>query len=82
MIHFNTHVGRQIFPSSTLPYQPGTNSWSPPSAPDGPCDRDLCIELPEFDLSQIRGPSSNNTVAIKFVAPQDSSRFRYEYIFI
>lgn len=67
--------GRQIFPTSN---ETGAGagagaSWSPPPTATGPKDGDLCIDLPEFDTHQLQ--SGNNTIAIKFFAPQESSRF-------
>ena len=35
------------------------------------------MDLPEFDLSQVQHGDGNNTIAIKFTAPEDSNRFRY-----
>lgn len=63
--------GKQIFPSPTS----SGESWSPPPTATNPLDGDLCVDLSGFDLSQVQSGNGNNTIAIKFVAPQESNRF-------
>jgi len=64
--------GKQIFPSSTTV---SGDDWSPPQTATNPSDGDLCLELKDFDLSQAQSGNGNNTIAIKFVAPEESKRF-------
>lgn len=52
--------------------------WSPPSAPRDFVDGCLELELPNLNPSDNDGSSTdvgNNTIAIKFHAPKDSTRF-------
>ena len=49
--------------------------WEPPQKPMDFLDGCLRLELPDFDSSLAASGSGNNTVAIKFHAPNDSSRF-------
>ena len=55
---------------------PNTNddntTWSPPDDPSDFLDGSLQLELPDFDATS---GSGNNTLAIKFHAPQESARF-------
>ena len=64
-----------------LPDSDDRRPWSPPDAPMDFIDGSLELQLPELDLIEgSDGESSpadagNNTIAIKFHAPKDSSRF-------
>ena len=49
--------------------------WEPPQKPMDFLDGCLRLELPDFDSSLAASGSGNNTVAIKFHAPNESSRF-------
>ena len=49
--------------------------WEPPQKPVNFLDGCLQLELPDFDPSLAASGSGNNTVAIKFHAPNESSRF-------
>lgn len=49
--------------------------WEPPQKPMNFLDGCLQLELPDFDSSLVSSGSGNNTVAIKFHAPNESSRF-------
>ena len=49
--------------------------WEPPQKPMDFLDGCLQLELPDFDSSLAASGSGNNTVAIKFHAPNESSRF-------
>mmetsp|Transcript_11757 Transcript_11757/g.25267 ORF Transcript_11757/g.25267 Transcript_11757/m.25267 type:complete len:582 (+) Transcript_11757:120-1865(+) len=48
--------------------------WEPPAQPSDFLDGSLELELPDFD-SSAGSHSGNNTIAVKFHAPQDSKRF-------
>mmetsp|Transcript_34904 Transcript_34904/g.64062 ORF Transcript_34904/g.64062 Transcript_34904/m.64062 type:complete len:568 (-) Transcript_34904:69-1772(-) len=57
--------------SVLFPYD-GVLPWEPPTRPSDFLDGCLELELPDFDSSSHSG---NNTIAIKFHAPQESKRF-------
>jgi len=52
----------------------GSLPWEPPAQPSDFLDGCLELELPDFD-SSAGSHSGNNTIAVKFHAPQDSKRF-------
>lgn len=69
-------AGSQVFPENTSQSPINESKWIPPSTASTPTDGDLRIELPDFDASSNSSISNgNNTLAIKFTAPQESSRF-------
>ena len=49
--------------------------WSPPDRPMDFIDGCLQVELPDFDPSTTGLSQGNNTIAIKFHAPEESQRF-------
>lgn len=51
----------------------GNLPWTPPDQPRDFLDGHLELELPDFDSSAHGG--GNNTIAVKFHAPQESKRF-------
>lgn len=68
-------TGKQLFPTSTSVGKLEDMVWSPPENPSSPEDRCLELELDGFDATKVAMGGGNNTVAIKFSAPSDSSRF-------
>mmetsp|Transcript_25583 Transcript_25583/g.73985 ORF Transcript_25583/g.73985 Transcript_25583/m.73985 type:complete len:545 (-) Transcript_25583:31-1665(-) len=62
--------GTVVFPTST-----DVASWTPPDTASNPADGALEIQLPDFESLRLQEGSSNNTIAIKFSAPQESKRF-------
>ena len=51
------------------------HTWTPPSSAFNPNDEALWFELEGFDLSNPNSTKSNNTIAIKYMAPSESKRF-------
>lgn len=68
-------TGKQLFPASTVGKQLEDMVWSPPENPSSPEDRCLELDLDGFDAAKVAMGGGNNTVAIKFSAPSESSRF-------
>jgi hypothetical protein len=67
--------GKVLFPTT-----PDESRWAPPAASTGsPNDGALLVELENFDIGRAQQGSGNNTIAVKFNAPPDSKRFRYDY---
>jgi len=62
--------GTVVFPTSD-----DAASWTPPDTASNPADGALEIQLPDFESLRLQEGSSNNTIAIKFTAPQESKRF-------
>ncbi|KAK1735782.1 galectin [Skeletonema marinoi] len=63
--------GSILFPTTI-----GETPWRPPTNPVNFMDGCFELDLPDFDPNNLSSNSStNNTVAIKFHAPQESSRF-------
>jgi hypothetical protein len=67
------HKGKNVFPST--PDQPW---WTPPDGASHPNDGAFLVELEDFDISKASNGHGNNTIAIKFNAPSDAKRFRYD----
>ena len=66
--------GKVLFPAT-----PDESRWAPPAQSTGlPNDGALLVELENFDIGKAQQGSGNNTVAVKFNAPADSKRFRYD----
>ncbi len=51
--------------------------WTPPFSALRPDEGCLEMDLPDFDLNLATKGKGKNTIAIKFMAPQDAKRFRY-----
>lgn len=49
--------------------------WTPPSSAFNPNDEALAFELDGFDLALANSGNTNNTIAIKYMAPSESKRF-------
>jgi len=63
--------GSILFPTTI-----GETPWRPPTNPINFMDGCFELDLPDFDPNNLSSNSNtNNTVAIKFHAPQESSRF-------
>lgn len=62
--------GKTLFPT-----EPDQIKWSPPEGVFSPLDGAFCVELDNFDANNLSAPTSNNTLAIKFMAPADAQRF-------
>ena len=62
--------GSVLFPTDNT-----ITPWSPPDRPMDFIDGCLQLELPDFDPSTTGLSQGNNTIAIKFHAPQESQRF-------
>lgn len=73
-LELKPYNGSVLFPISS-PEEGGSHSWTPPPDATSP-EQGLTLELDHFDISQAQNAIGNNTVAIKFMAPQDSKRFR------
>jgi hypothetical protein len=67
--------GKVLFPSS-----PDETMWTPPQSASNPNDGAFLVELENFDISKASTGAGNNTLAIKFNAPNDSKRFRYNVV--
>ena len=64
------YKGKVIFPTSA-----DENVWVPPQDVSSPNDGAFLAELPDFDINKASNGQGNNTIAIKFMAPEDSKRF-------
>jgi hypothetical protein len=64
--------GKVLFPSN--PQSVEDYRWNPPEEVEGPNDGALLVELSEFDISRCQS-GGNNTLAVKFSAPEKSKRF-------
>uniref|UniRef100_A0A7S4K7I4 Galectin n=1 Tax=Odontella aurita TaxID=265563 RepID=A0A7S4K7I4_9STRA len=64
--------GSVLFPSHN---EDGSNYWSPPPTASNPNDGCFEMELPGFESAQAQAGAGNNTLAVKFMAPEDSRRF-------
>mmetsp|Transcript_57723 Transcript_57723/g.140979 ORF Transcript_57723/g.140979 Transcript_57723/m.140979 type:complete len:550 (-) Transcript_57723:65-1714(-) len=62
--------GKVIFPTFA-----DENAWVPPQDVSSPNDGAFLAELPDFDINKASNGQGNNTIAIKFMAPEDSKRF-------
>lgn len=62
--------GRKLFPTTRE-----QDEWTPDSNASSPDDGALTLELNDFDVSKAMNGGGNNTVAIKFMAPENSKRF-------
>jgi len=67
-------TGKQLFPQATPSLSPDT-AWSPPEDSTAPDEGCLELELSSFKADDVAKGNGNNTVAIKFSAPQESKRF-------
>jgi hypothetical protein len=65
--------GKVLFPST-----PDESKWTPPETATGPNDGAFLVELENFNIEEASNGTGNNTVAIKFNAPSDAKRFRYD----
>lgn len=65
--------GKILFPST-----PDEVQWNPPEAPANPNEGAFLVELDDFDISKAQNGAGNNTIVVKFHAPSDSKRFRYD----
>lgn len=63
--------GKVLFPTS----DDTGNIWSPPADAESPEDGAFTVELENFDVNQAQNATGPNTLAIKFMAPQESKRF-------
>jgi Galactoside-binding lectin len=68
-LSLNAIHGQKLFPP------PDAVSWAPSKKASNPDDGALTLELPKFDVSQAQNGIGNNTVAIKFMVPEESKRF-------
>ena len=64
--------GKTLFPST-----PEEKQWTPPEGGGSPNVGAFLAELPDFDITKAQNGTGNNTVVLKFHAPNDSKRFRY-----
>lgn len=62
--------GRKLFPTTRE-----QGEWTPDSNASSPDDGALTLELNDFNVSKATNGGGNNTVAIKFMAPENSKRF-------
>ncbi len=66
-------TGKQLFPKITASLSDST--WSPPDDSNAPDEGCLELELSDFQADDAARGNGNNTVAIKFSAPNDAKRF-------
>lgn len=66
--------GVQLFPSNGVAPSP-ESAWDPPYNVSLPEEKCLELNLTDFRASKTNVGEGNNTIAIKFMAPADSSRF-------
>jgi hypothetical protein len=62
--------GKVVFPTYA-----DERAWVPPPDVSSPNDGAFLAELPDFDINQASNGQGNNTLVIKFMAPEDSKRF-------
>ena len=62
--------GSILFPTTI-----GQPPWKPPAKPTNFMDGCFELDLPNFNADNLSNPNSNNTLAVKFSAPQESARF-------
>ncbi|CAJ1969654.1 unnamed protein product [Cylindrotheca closterium] len=62
--------GKTLFPAT-----PDETQWTPPEGVGSPNVGAFLVELPEFDITKAQNGTGNNTIVIKFHAPNDSKRF-------
>lgn len=62
--------GNTLFPSV-----PDEVQWTPPETAENPNKGAFLVELEDFDIAKAQNGAGNNTIIVKFHAPNDSKRF-------
>lgn len=74
-LNIKSWKGKTLFPST-----PDEKQWTPPEGVGDPNVGAFLVELPDFDITKAQNGTGNNTIVIKFHAPNDSKRFRFVYV--
>mmetsp|Transcript_18240 Transcript_18240/g.45199 ORF Transcript_18240/g.45199 Transcript_18240/m.45199 type:complete len:518 (-) Transcript_18240:175-1728(-) len=69
-LNIKSWKGKTLFPST-----PDEKQWTPPEGVGNPNVGAFLVELPDFDITKAQNGTGNNTIVIKFHAPDDSKRF-------